>query len=66
MTASEDFTSVTDSFRAELLAHCYRMVGSANEAQDLVPDTDLRAWRSYPGSQAVLTSADRAGHRGAC
>ena len=33
MTASEGFTSVTDPFRAELLAHCYRMVGSAAEAE---------------------------------
>jgi hypothetical protein len=38
MTASEDLTSVTDPFRAELLALCYRMgyrmVGSADEAGD--------------------------------
>jgi RNA polymerase sigma-70 factor (TIGR02960 family) len=39
------FAALVDRHRRELHVHCYRMLGSFEEAEDLVQETFLRAWR---------------------
>lgn len=39
------FAELADRFRAELQLHCYRIVGSVQDAEDLVQETLLAAWR---------------------
>ncbi|PZT86087.1 MAG: RNA polymerase subunit sigma-70, partial [Gordonia sp. (in: high G+C Gram-positive bacteria)] len=42
-----EFLEVSEPFRREIIAHCYRMTGSHHDAEDLAQETFLRAWKGY-------------------
>lgn len=46
-TGTADVDSRLEGHRVELTGYCYRMLGSAFEAEDAVQDTMVRAWRNF-------------------
>ncbi|MEU0487185.1 RNA polymerase subunit sigma-70 [Streptosporangium sp. NPDC006013] len=49
------FGTLVERYRRELRVHCYRMLGSFEESEDLVQETFLRAWRKREGFQGRST-----------
>ena len=55
MTEEADFSALVERHRRELHVHCYRMLGSLEESEDLTQETFLRAWRKRKGFEGRST-----------
>jgi RNA polymerase sigma-70 factor, ECF subfamily len=51
----EAFSGLVERYRRELQVHCYRMLGSFEESEDLTQETFLRAWRKRRGFKGRST-----------
>jgi RNA polymerase sigma-70 factor (TIGR02960 family) len=58
-TVEAEFAAAVGPFRAEVTAHCYRMLGSLTDAEDVVQETWLRAWQAWPGFEPRLDDRAR-------
>ncbi len=58
----EAFRELTDPYRRELQLHCYRILGSVQDAEDVLQETLLAAWRGlekFEGRGPPGAGADR-------
>jgi RNA polymerase sigma-70 factor (ECF subfamily) len=56
---ANEFESLVEPLRGELVAHCYRMLGSLADAEDVVQDSMVRAWRSWENFEPQHDDARR-------
>jgi RNA polymerase sigma-70 factor (TIGR02960 family) len=54
-----EFIAAVGPFHGEVTAHCYRMLGSLTDAEDVVQETWLRAWQAWPGFAPRLDDPER-------
>ena len=47
ITVAADFDAAAAPFRHELVVHCYRMLGSVEDAEDVAQETLIRAWKAH-------------------
>src|SRR4051794_3815630 len=45
----ESFRALVEPYRRELHVHCYRLLGSVQDAEDMVQETLMAAWRGFDG-----------------
>ncbi len=57
------FGELTDPYLGELRLHCYRILGSVQDAEDMLQETLLAAWRGLGGYEGRVDRADPGGDR---